>query len=168
MSYLTALFQADAMAGSTAESLAEHVFSNVRPGHDGYPFVKLIGKDRLAIEFDMSVKPVGNPVPVRIPVSDEHAGDEGDRVFEGDTTYRPPMEVLADAHTPDPLNVPAEQEPIEPGSKDLPATEAGENAAHEDVGEGFKSWMDKGDAAKTGKPLDEGDRAVVKSAASSV
>lgn len=55
--YLTDLFfQAET---DDAKALAEHVIENVRRGEDGYPVLKIVGKNRLVIEFDLSVPPIG-------------------------------------------------------------------------------------------------------------
>jgi hypothetical protein len=129
-SYLTELFKTLGEPASPAE-LVEHVMTNVRAGHDGYPVIKLIGKNRLAIEFDLDAKPFSEATVV-----DEDHGEAG-------------AELLADAHTP------AQQWPA-PTLADNPEGVDEDNLPEPEPepesGDGYRSpWMDAGDeaAAKT-------------------
>jgi hypothetical protein len=127
LSYLTELFK---VAGEvmTAEELAEHVFANVRLGHDNYPVVRVIGKNRLAIEFDLDAKPVGSTTKQDEPVE----------LWPAPTLAEDPEGVdednLAD---PDP-----EPWPL-PGEADA----AGESDDPQDEPVGESDWMAKGRAA---------------------
>jgi hypothetical protein len=143
--YLEELYKAAGwpVTPELVDLLVGHTFDNIREGEDGYPVVKVVGKNRLQMEFDLDAKLI-KPTPD--PTSEDGVVDatiEGDAGPEHSDGYVLPGEDEPDA------------DPIPAG--DLPPRDA-----HEDLGvsgkqaaEGFRSpWMD------------EGDRTVANSAAS--
>lgn len=141
-SYLEELYKAAGwpVTPDLVDQLVEHTLANVRPDTDGYPVVKIVGKNRLQVEFNLDVRPI-----------EFHGDAEGDGVVDAEILVENPVAPTSSgwpAPTPvesdvDEDNIP---EPVAdpPGEVrgDLPATEAHEDAP------GFRSpWMDKGDEA---------------------
>lgn len=174
--YLTKLFEAADLSGGYSEELGRHVLNNVREGHDGYPVIKVVGKNRLVMEFDLDVKPfseakVENEAAPRDLLADAHTpGPESPAHSDG---YPLPGEEDAAGESDDPeghaetygetapgdvVNNPwAEAEPdptalAEVDEDNLPEPPA-DPSVREAMGDGYNSWMDKGDEvkAKTGK-----------------
>lgn len=158
-SYLTELYKAAGwpVTPDMVEQLTDHTLANIRPDTDGYPVIKVVGRNRLQVEFNLDVKP-----------AEFHGEQDGDGVVDAEIVDDLPSDVDG-APLPEPGDDAwREATPDAPEPKQWPAPTAAEGDVDEDNlpdpddeeiaagpeptpkdagGEYRSPWMDKGDEA---------------------